>query len=139
MTEGTQNTTINYRWTRASDGALAGVCKGLGDALGIETWILRVIWIISVLWFGTGILFYLILAACLPRVDKLDHALDRKLLGVCARIAKRYRIEVGLVRTGFVLLALITFGVAILGYGLCYFLVPKADEPASRSKSAGVF
>lgn len=139
MTEGTQNTTINYRWTRASDGALAGVCKGLGDALGIETWILRVIWIVSVLWFGTGILFYLILAICLPRVDKLDHALDRKLLGVCARIAKRYRIEVGLVRTGFVLLALITFGVAILGYGLCYFLVPKADEPASRSKSAGVF
>lgn len=139
MTEGTQNTTINYRWTRASDGALAGVCKGLGDALGIETWILRVIWIVSVLWFGTGILFYLILAICLPRVDKLDHALDRKLLGVCARIAKRYRIEVGLVRTGFVLLALITFGVAILGYGLCYFIVPKADEPASRSKSAGVF
>ncbi|WP_415064261.1 PspC domain-containing protein [Bdellovibrio sp.] len=139
MTEGIQNTTINYRWTRASDGALAGVCKGLGDALGIETWILRVIWIVSVLWFGTGILFYLILAVCLPRVDKLDHALDRKLLGVCARIAKRYRIEVGLVRTGFVLLALITFGVAILGYGLCYFLVPKADEPASRSKSAGVF
>ncbi|WP_367276383.1 PspC domain-containing protein [uncultured Bdellovibrio sp.] len=131
--------TANYRWTRASDGALAGVCKGLADALGIETWILRVIWLIAVLWFGTGILFYLILAVCLPRVDRLDQALDRKLLGVCARIAKRYRIEVGLVRTGFVLLALITFGVAILGYGLCYFLVPKADESASRSKSAGVF
>lgn len=127
----------NYRWTRASDGALAGVCKGLGDSLGIETWILRVIWLVAVLWFGTGILFYLILAICLPRVDKLDQALDRKLLGVCGRIAIRYRIEVGLVRTGFVLLALITFGAAILGYGLCYFLIPKA-EPESRSKSAGV-
>lgn len=130
---------VNYRWTRASDGALAGVCKGLGTALGIETWILRVIWLISALWFGTGFLFYLILAICLPRVDKLDQALDRKILGVCARIARRYRIEVGLVRTGFVLLALITFGVAILGYGLCYFFVPKAGEPESRSKSAGVF
>lgn len=135
----TNSLTANYRWTRASDGALAGVCKGLGTALGIETWILRVIWLISVLWFGTGILFYSILAVCLPRVDKLDQALDGKLIGVCARIAKRYRIEVGLVRTGFVLLALITFGVAILGYGLCYFLVPKADGPESRSKSAGVF
>lgn len=131
--------TASYRWTRASDGALAGVCKGLGTSLGIEIWMLRVIWLISVLWFGTGILFYLILAICLPRVDKLDHALDRKVLGVCARMAKRYRIEVGLVRTGFVLLALITFGVAILGYGLCYFFVPKAEEPESRSKSAGVF
>ncbi|XGC80545.1 PspC domain-containing protein [Bdellovibrio bacteriovorus] len=131
--------TANYRWTRAPDGALAGVCKGLGTALGIETWILRVIWIVAILWFGSGLLFYLILAVCLPRADKLDQALDSKLLGVCARIAKRYSIEVGLVRTGFVFLALITFGAAILGYGLCYFLVPKADEPASRSKSAGVF
>lgn len=125
--------TFNYRWTRASDGALAGVCMGLGTALGIETWILRVIWIISALWFGTGFLFYLILAICLPRVDKLDQALDRKLLGVCARIAKRYRIEVGLVRTGFVFLALITFGVAILGYGLGYFFIPKTQESKSRS------
>ena len=131
--------TSQYRWVRARDGAVAGVCKGLGQALGIETWILRVILIIGVLWFGSGILLYLILAVCLPRVDKLDQALDGKLLGVCARIAKRYRIEVGLVRTGFVLLALATFGVAILGYGLCYFFVPQAEESASRSKGAGVF
>lgn len=133
MTENSQTTPMNYRWVRAADGALAGVCKGLGQALGIETWMLRVIWIISVLWFGTGFLFYLILAISLPRVDQLDHALDGKLLGVCGRLASRYRIEVGLVRTGFVLLALITFGLAILGYGLCYFFVPKAEGPVSRS------
>lgn len=139
MTETSSPQNLNYRWTRASDGALAGVCKGLADALGIEIWIVRVIWLIAVLWFGTGILLYLILTICLPRVDKLDQALDRKLLGVCARIAKRYRIEVGIVRTGFVVMALGTFGVAILGYGLCYFFVPKANEPVSRSKSAGVF
>lgn len=122
--------TPHYRWTRASDGALAGVCKGLGQSLGIETWILRVIWIVSVLWFGTGILLYLILAICLPRVDRLDQALDRKLLGVCARIARRYQLEVGIVRTGAVLFLFVTFGVAILVYGLCYFLVPTADESA---------
>ena len=133
MTENIQAAPLNYRWVRASDGALAGVCKGLGQALGIETWMLRVIWIISVLWFGTGFLFYLILAVSLPRVDQLDQALNGKLLGVCGRLASRYRIEVGLIRTGFVLLALITFGLAILGYGLCYFFVPKADSSESRS------
>ena len=133
------NLTAHYRWTRSDKGAVAGVCDGLGRALGIETWMLRVIWLVAILWFGTGLLLYLILAVCLPRVDKLDQALDGKLLGVCARIAKRYRIEVGLVRTAFVLMALFTFGAAILGYGLCYFLIPKTDEPVSRSKSAGVF
>ena len=122
----------NYRWTRASDGALAGVCKGLGQALGIETWVLRVIWLIAMLWFGSGVLVYLILAICLPRADKLDHALDGKILGVCARISKRYRLEVGLVRTGFVFLALFTFGLAILGYGLCYFFVPRTENSQSR-------
>ncbi|MEN0059234.1 MAG: PspC domain-containing protein [Bdellovibrio sp.] len=130
---------MNYRWTRAADGALAGVCKGLAQALGIETWIMRIIWLIALLWFGTGLFLYLILAACLPRADKLDQALDRKILGVCARIAKRSRIEVGLVRVGFVFLALTTVGVAILGYGLGYFLIPKSEDPPSRSKSAGVF
>lgn len=129
----------NYRWVRSDKGALAGVCKGLSEALGIETWILRVIWLVAVLWFGSGIVLYLVLAVCLPRVDRLDQALDRKLLGVCARIAKRYQLEVGLVRTGFVLFLFITFGAAILVYGLCYFLIPKADGPSSRSKSAGVF
>lgn len=129
----TPNLTSNYRWVRSSDGALAGVCAGIAQALGIETWILRVIWIVAILWFGTGILLYLILAVCLPRVDKLDQALDGKLLGVCARIAIRYRVEVGLVRTAFVVLALCTFGAAILGYGLCFFLIPKAEESASRS------
>lgn len=139
-TQTTQPTeTANYRWVRSDKGAVAGVCAGLSQVFSIETWILRVIWLIAILWFGTGIWLYLILAVCLPRVDKLDHALDGKLLGVCARIAKRYRMEVGLVRTAFVLLAMFTFGAAILGYGLCYFLIPKTDEPVSRSKSAGVF
>lgn len=121
--------TMNYRWTRSNVGVLAGVCKGLSETFGIETWILRVIWLVAVLWFGTGILLYLILAVCLPRVDRLDQALDRKLLGVCARIASRYGIEVGLVRTAFFVFALVTLGAAILVYGLGYFLIPKAEKP----------
>lgn len=122
--------TMNYRWTRSNVGVLAGVCKGLSKTLDIETWILRVIWLVAVLWFGTGVLLYLILAICLPRVDRLDQALDRKLLGVCARIATRYGIEVGSVRTAFFLFALITLGAAILVYGLGYFLIPTSEKPS---------
>lgn len=127
---------LNYRWVRSSDGALAGVCKGLAHTFGIETWMLRVIWLIAMLWFGTGVLLYLILAICLPRVDRLDQALDRKILGVCARIADRYQLEVGVVRTVAVLFLFVTFGAAILAYGLCYFLVPTGKlttENGSKS------
>ncbi|WP_413558871.1 PspC domain-containing protein [Bdellovibrio sp. HCB209] len=122
------NPKLNYRWVRASDGALCGVCKGLAQAFEIETWILRVIWLVAVLWFGTGVLLYFILWLTLPRVDRLDQALDRKVLGVCARIAKRYQLEVGVVRTTAVLFLCVTFGAAILVYGLCYFLIPEASK-----------
>lgn len=124
---------LNYRWVRASDGALAGVCKGIGQVLGIETWMIRLAWLIAILWFGTGIILYLILAISLPRADRLDHALDSKLLGVCARIAKRYQLEVGVVRTGFIFFLLFTFGAAILVYGLAYFLVPEGIHEPRKS------
>jgi phage shock protein C len=122
----------DLRWIRASDGALAGVCKGLAPVLGIEIWILRCIWLIAALWFGTGVFLYLLLAISLPRVDRLDQALDRKLLGVCARISKKTRTEEGLLRLGALFLFLITGGTAILFYGLAYFIVPAAEEPVSR-------
>ncbi len=121
---------IKYRWTRASDGALAGVCKGLAQAFEIETWMLRIIWLVAILWFGSGVLLYLTLWYALPRVDRLDYALDRKVLGVCARIAKRYQLEVGVVRTTALLFLYVTFGAAILVYGLCYFLIPEGPKPA---------
>ena len=75
---------------------------------------------------------YCLLAISLPRVDRLDQALDGKVLGVCARIAKRYRIEVGLLRLAVLFLLFVTFGSAILFYGLAYFIVPTAEESASR-------
>ncbi|WP_413585510.1 PspC domain-containing protein [Bdellovibrio sp. HCB274] len=119
---------LKYRWVRASDGALGGVCKGLAQAFEIETWMLRIIWLIAVLWFGCGVLLYFTLWYALPRVDRLDHALDGKVLGVCARIAKRYALEVGVVRTTALLFLYVTFGAAILVYGLCYFLIPEAPK-----------
>lgn len=128
---------LNYQWVRAPDGALAGVCKGLGQSLGIKVGVLRVVWLVALLWFGTGLLLYCILAFCLPRSDKLDQALRGKLLGVCARISKRYQVEVGLVRTGFVLLALVTFGIAIIGYGLAYFLIPDQQDTLKSPSGAG--
>ncbi len=129
------NNPQSYRWTRSNVGILGGVCRGIADATGLESWLVRVIWLVMIFSFGTGVLLYLILAVCLPRVDKLDQALDRKLLGVCARISRRSETEVGLVRVGFVCFALITFGVAILVYGLLYFFLPEVPE--SNKSSTG--
>lgn len=128
-------TNTKHYWVRSPDGMILGVCKGLAETFGTEVWLLRIIWLIALLWFGTGLVLYLILAYTLPRADKLDQAYHGKLLGVCARIAIRYEIEVGLVRFLTVLFALSTFGLALLVYILCYFLVPKEVPPKEADVS----
>lgn len=43
-----------------------GVCSGLGDYFDIDPTVVRVIFLASVLLFGTGLLLYLILAIVMP-------------------------------------------------------------------------
>lgn len=43
-----------------------GVCSGLGDYFDIDPTIVRVLFLASVLLFGTGILLYIILAIVMP-------------------------------------------------------------------------
>ena len=49
-----------------SDCMLGGVCGGLGASTPIPTWIWRAGFLVSVLFFGTGALVYLILWIVLP-------------------------------------------------------------------------
>ena len=130
---GSQNDPKNYKFVRSPEGVLFGVCRGLADGLGLDVVLLRIIWLVALLWFGTGFLFYVILALTLPRADQLDQANDSKLLGVCARISLRYGVEVGLVRAGFVLFTLLSAVVGgLLIYVVGYFLIPPNKAQAGR-------
>lgn len=122
-------TPVVHTWVRSQRGMIAGVCEGLGRKFNIEPWIIRLIWIASILLFGTGLLFYVILAFCLPRDDRLGEAFNPRFLGVCSNVAKETGIEVGLVRTAAVLIALGSFGTALVGYIILYFIVPNGAEP----------
>lgn len=53
-----------YRST--TDKKIAGVCGGLGDYLGVDPTIIRLIWVGAVLLAGTGLLAYLIAALVIP-------------------------------------------------------------------------
>jgi phage shock protein C len=45
---------------------LFGVCSGLGNYLDIDPTVVRILFLISVLLFGTGVLVYIILAIVMP-------------------------------------------------------------------------
>ena len=48
------------------DRVIGGVCGGLGAHTGLPSWAWRVIFCVSVLYFGIGLLFYLLLWIFIP-------------------------------------------------------------------------
>jgi phage shock protein C len=45
---------------------LFGVCSGIGNYLDIDPTIIRILFAVAAVFFGTGILLYLILAVVMP-------------------------------------------------------------------------
>lgn len=124
------------KFVRAKDGAIFGVCKGLARALDIPVGIFRLLWVLSVLFFGVGIGLYLILAITLPREDKTAEALDPWILGVCSKIAQRTDMEVGIVRFLTILLTLMFMGTTIVGYIVLYFVLDDKKVQSSRNNAS---
>ena len=48
------------------DRKLCGVCGGIAEYLGIDSTIVRLIWVVLVVFFGTGILAYIIAHLLFP-------------------------------------------------------------------------
>jgi phage shock protein C len=53
---------------------------------------------------------------------------DRMVAGVCAGLAHYLRVDPTLVRVGFAVLAIITWGVALLAYLIAWIVMPEAAE-----------
>jgi phage shock protein PspC (stress-responsive transcriptional regulator) len=51
------------------DSMVSGVCLGISDYFGIDVTILRFIWVIAVLFYGVGLIPYIILAIIMPDKD----------------------------------------------------------------------
>lgn len=51
---------------------ICGVCGGIGDYLNIDPTIIRLLWIIAVFFFGTGLLVYIICAFIMPNKSEIE-------------------------------------------------------------------
>ena len=54
-----------------SDVKLDGVCAGIAKYIGIDTTLVRLIWVVFTLFGGSGILAYIICALLIPREPKV--------------------------------------------------------------------
>ncbi len=50
----------------STDKVIAGVCSGLGHYMGIDPTVIRVIWALTCVLAGTGLLAYIICALLIP-------------------------------------------------------------------------
>ena len=55
------------RLTRSDDKMIGGVCAGLAGYLDIDPTIVRIVWVLMVLFAGFGILLYVILWLIMPK------------------------------------------------------------------------
>ena len=53
--------------TRSNNKMIGGVCAGLGEYLGLDPTIVRIVWVLMVLFAGVGILLYIILWLVMPK------------------------------------------------------------------------
>ncbi|HLQ13923.1 MAG TPA: PspC domain-containing protein [Steroidobacteraceae bacterium] len=63
---GAHNNFLHRLSRSATDRVIGGVCGGLGAHTGLPSWAWRVIFCISVFYFGIGLLFYLLLWIFIP-------------------------------------------------------------------------
>ncbi len=55
-------TTHRRLYRDVENGKISGVCSGLSDYLDLDVTLIRVIWLILLLCFGTGLIAYIIMA-----------------------------------------------------------------------------
>lgn len=113
------------RWVKRNDGWVCGIFEGLGFKTGLNPNIFRAIWLLSLVLFGSGILFYLILMMVIPHENELKNYEVPKFLGVCYELSHRLGIELSLVRLFAVGSFFLTGGVVFLVYLALWMLLPK--------------
>ncbi|HVT75060.1 MAG TPA: PspC domain-containing protein [Candidatus Paceibacterota bacterium] len=57
--------------------AVSGVCAGLAYWIGAPVWMVRLVWVASVLFWGTGGGIYLLLAIFMPTWEKDPEDFDQ--------------------------------------------------------------
>ena len=118
-----------------TDKKLCGVCGGIAQVLGVDSTIVRLVWVLSTIVFGINILLYIICAFVLEDSDveivdiptkKLYKSnKDKKILGICGGIAEYFVIESNIVRIAFLMLSF--FGMyGVLAYLICACIIPDA-------------
>lgn len=130
------NLTKPELYKSSQDNVLFGVCGGIAQRLQMESWIIRVLFVLGIV-FGVTPLLYFIFAISFPKDTELSDSYNAKVLGVCARLAKKMDWDVAVVRSVFLcclILSLIpSFGTTLVIYFIMHFILPEGAMPKNSN------
>jgi phage shock protein PspC (stress-responsive transcriptional regulator) len=127
-----------------TDRKLGGVCAGLADYLGMDVSLVRVLAVISVIFYGFGLMAYLVAWIVIPEEEpapgapspvppsrRLHRSLtQRRIGGVCGGLAEFLEADVTIIRLLW-LVSILFFGTGFFLYLLLWFILPTSDaQPA---------
>jgi phage shock protein PspC (stress-responsive transcriptional regulator) len=127
---------------------IGGVCAGIANYFGIDMMIPRILFLVTFLMFGTGILVYIIMWIVIPEGGKDETTTQTQVKrlfrdsensrvgGVCAGIAEYVSIDAVWLRLGF-LIALFVFGTGFLAYIILWIAIPQAKTSAEKLQMRG--
>jgi len=121
----------------STDSVLAGVCGGIAKRFKLESWVVRVGFVMGIIALGITPILYIVFAISFPKDSELHEAGNSKVLGVCSRLAKKMDWDIAIVRSVFLsclLLSLIpSFGTTLLIYFIMHFVLPEQTTTAQSN------
>jgi phage shock protein PspC (stress-responsive transcriptional regulator) len=136
------------------DESLGGVCSGIASFWGIDPVLVRILFIVSVVVYGTGILFYILLWIIIPKATgeeaeamkqqkqqqtkKLFRNPDNRLIGgVCAGLANYFGLNMVWIRLAFAA-SIFLFGTGFWLYIVLWIIIPKAVTASDKLLMRGI-
>lgn len=100
-----------------SDAMVAGVCSGIARALSLEIWVVRLIFLILVIGFGTGVLAYIVLWFIMPE-ERSGTVIQPYTFEQSSINERRVTVASVLMLIGALLLVNVLFGPQVWRYAL---------------------
>ncbi len=128
----------------STDKVIAGVCGGIAETYKLDPTLVRLVFVLVSLFYGTGIMIYITLLLIMPKEKdpgdnievKQQPASKRKIYrlyqgkmiaGVCSGLADIGRIDVTIIRLIFVLVTVFSSGIAVILYLVMWLFIPYRD------------
>jgi phage shock protein PspC (stress-responsive transcriptional regulator) len=133
-----------------TDRKLGGVCAGLADYLGMDVSLVRVLAVLSVFFYGFGLIAYLVAWIVIPEGSavpgphmaipasrRLHRSMtDRKIGGVCGGLAEFLEADPSIIRVIW-LVSILVFGSGLFLYLLLWFILPAGEARPAGMQPAG--